>query len=78
MKPDGSARRTPDQSKSRVMENLRNITATLPPEWKWSALFTPPAGYEREWREWLAEAQKAEETATLAFWAQRRPQPSNG
>jgi hypothetical protein len=53
------------------MEPLKNISATLPPDWKWLSLFTPPAGHEREWRAWLAEAQKAEEAATLSYWAQR-------
>lgn len=53
---------------------LADITATLPPEWKWEALFTPPAqpALEREWRAWLAEAQQAEERATLAYWSQRK------
>jgi len=54
------------------MDSLKNISATLPPTWKWEALFTPPSGHEGEWRAWLAEAQKAEESATLAYWAQRR------
>ena len=54
------------------MEPLQNITPTLPPTWKWEALFTPPTGYEREWRAWLGQAQKAEEEATLAYWAKRR------
>ena len=30
----------------------------LPAEWKWAALFVPPAGFEPEWRAWLAQAQK--------------------
>jgi hypothetical protein len=53
------------------MEPLQNITPTLPPMWKWDSLFTPPPGYEREWRAWLAQAQQAEETATLTYWAKR-------
>ncbi|HZS15673.1 MAG TPA: hypothetical protein VFC09_13840 [Candidatus Dormibacteraeota bacterium] len=53
------------------MEPLQNSVPTLPPMWKWVALFTPPPGYEREWRAWLAQAQKAEEDATLLYWAKR-------
>jgi hypothetical protein len=53
------------------MEPLQNITPTLPPLWKWASLFTPPPGHESEWRAWLAQAQKAEEETTLAFWARR-------
>jgi len=55
-----------------TMEPLQNASKTLPPLWKWEALFTPPAGHEPEWRSWLAQAQQAEEQATLAFWARRR------
>ncbi|HEX3607773.1 MAG TPA: hypothetical protein VH134_17760 [Candidatus Dormibacteraeota bacterium] len=44
----------------------------LPAEWKWAALFLPPAGFEPEWRSWLAQAQRAEEQSTLAFWAGRQ------
>jgi len=54
------------------MEPTQNNVPTLPPMWKWEALFSPPAGYEREWRAWLARAQHAEEQATLAYWARRR------
>jgi hypothetical protein len=53
------------------MEPLQNITPTLPPMWKWVALFAPPTGHEPEWRAWLAQAQKAEEETTLAYWAKR-------
>jgi hypothetical protein len=45
---------------------------SLPQQWKWDALFTPPRGFEPEWRAWLAQAQKAEELSTLAYWASRR------
>ncbi|TMD07095.1 MAG: hypothetical protein E6J03_04560 [Chloroflexi bacterium] len=45
---------------------------SLPQAWKWAALFTPPQGFEPEWRDWLAQAQKAEEQNTLAYWASRR------
>lgn len=55
-----------------TMEPLQNNVPTLPPMWKWVALFAPPAGYEREWRAWLAQAQQAEEQARLAYWARRR------
>jgi hypothetical protein len=54
------------------MEPMQNNVPTLPPMWKWEALFSPPAGHEREWRAWLAQAQQAEEQATLAYWARRR------
>jgi hypothetical protein len=54
------------------MDPQKNTTETLPPDWKWLALFDPPAGHERQWRAWLAEAQRAEEAATLSYWAQRR------
>jgi hypothetical protein len=54
------------------MESFNDITQTLPPTWKWEALFTPPAPpFDREWRSWLAQAQLAEEQATLAYWAKR-------
>ncbi len=43
----------------------------LPAEWKWAALFVPPAGFEPEWRAWLAQAQRAEQQSTLAYWANR-------
>ena len=43
----------------------------LPPEWKWQALFLLPSQYEAEWRTWLAQAQQAEQVATLRFWASR-------
>ena len=45
---------------------------SLPQTWKWAALFTPPQGFEPEWRAWLAQAQRAEEQSTLAYWASRR------
>lgn len=54
-----------------AMEQLPNPTPTLPPLWKFAALFTPPAPHDREWRVWLAEAQKAEEESTLRYWAKR-------
>jgi hypothetical protein len=44
---------------------------SLPPAWKWEALFTPPRGFESEWRAWLGDAQLAEERSTLAYWANR-------
>jgi hypothetical protein len=44
---------------------------SLPADWKWAALFVPPAGFEREWRSWLAQAQMAEERDTLVYWARR-------
>lgn len=50
---------------------LTRHAAALPPEWKWLALFTPPSAFENEWRTWLAEAQQAEQVATLRYWAAR-------
>jgi hypothetical protein len=50
---------------------LARHAQALPPEWKWLALFAPPSDYEREWRSWLAQAQQAEQTATLRYWAGR-------
>ncbi|HEY8756479.1 MAG TPA: hypothetical protein VIN65_09055 [Candidatus Dormibacteraeota bacterium] len=43
----------------------------LPPDWKWVALFAPPAEHQVEWRTWLAQAQQAEQAATLRYWATR-------
>ncbi len=43
----------------------------LPADWKWAALLAPPAGFEAEWRAWLAQAQQEEERSTLAHWAKR-------
>jgi hypothetical protein len=54
-----------------VMEPIPNAAPALPPLWKFAALFTPPPGHDREWRAWLAEAQKAEEETTLRYWAKR-------
>lgn len=53
------------------MERLIHHTDTLPPTWKWEALFLPPVGFEREWRALLAAAQQAEEQALLRSWAAR-------
>jgi hypothetical protein len=50
---------------------LSRHTQELPSEWKWLALFAPPIGYEGEWRHWLAQAQQAEQAATLRFWSSR-------
>ncbi len=50
---------------------LARHAQALPPEWKWLALFAPPSDHEREWRSWLAQAQQAEQVATLRFWATR-------
>lgn len=50
---------------------LARATQGLPPEWKWAALFTPPANFDTEWRSWLAQAQQAEQAATLSYWSQR-------
>ena len=50
---------------------LTRHAAELPPEWKWAALFTPPSDHQVEWRSWLAQAQRAEQAATLRYWATR-------
>ena len=50
---------------------LTALTESLPPEWKWLALFQAPEGYEREWRSWLAEAVHAEDLSLLRYWAKR-------
>jgi hypothetical protein len=59
------------------MENqgsLAGSTASLPPEWKWLALFQVPEGYERVWPAWLAQAAHQEDLAVLRYWAQRADQ----
>lgn len=53
------------------MNGLEALAATLPPEWKWQAIFLPPEAHEAEWRRWLARAQRAEEDTLLGWWAQR-------
>ena len=57
------------------MNRLAIQAQTFPQEWKWAAIFAPPAGFEAEWRTWLAQAQAAEEATLLAWWAHR---PSAG
>ena len=54
------------------MESKNPPVETLPPDWKWDALFAPPAALVHEWRAWLAAAQKAEEQTLLGYWAKRR------
>lgn len=53
------------------MNRLAIHAQTLPEGWKWAAVFTPPEGFETEWRAWLAQAQAAEEEALLGWWAHR-------
>lgn len=53
------------------MEPKNPLVETLPPDWKWRALFEPPISADREWRTWLAAAQRAEEETLLAYWAKR-------
>ncbi len=53
------------------MDRLARHLDSLPPTWKWDALFAAPAGFEGEWRQWLAEAQRAEQATTLHYWAVR-------
>jgi hypothetical protein len=50
---------------------LARHAAEQPPEWKWIALFTPPSDHQIEWRTWLAQAQQAEQAATLRYWSVR-------
>lgn len=52
------------------MTGLLELVRTLPPDWKWFALFDAPAQHDAEWRAWLADAQRAEETALLRYWAE--------
>jgi hypothetical protein len=53
------------------MDTHGNLVETLPPGWKWDALFAPPGTVEPQWRAWLAAAQRAEEEALLSYWAKR-------
>jgi hypothetical protein len=66
-------RKEPGKDNSTMADStpLIALTASLPPEWKWIALFNVPEGYEREWRGWLAEAVHAEDLSLLRFWAKR-------
>ncbi|HEY6378804.1 MAG TPA: hypothetical protein VI316_06465 [Candidatus Dormibacteraeota bacterium] len=50
---------------------LTRYADTLPSEWKWEATFVPPTPFEAEWRQWLAQAQRAEEMALLRYWTSR-------
>ena len=50
---------------------LAAATHDMPSDWKWTALFVPPVQFEREWRTWLAQAQQAEQVATLRYWSSR-------
>jgi hypothetical protein len=50
---------------------LARLAEALPPDWKWVALFAPPSDHELEWRTWLAQAQQAEQAATLRYWSSR-------
>jgi hypothetical protein len=54
------------------MNELERLAETLPPEWKWMAVFAPPDGHETEWQAWLAQAQRAEQRTLLTYWASRR------
>jgi hypothetical protein len=60
------------------MNRLAIHAQTLPEGWKWAAVFTPPEGFEAEWRTWLAQAQSAEEDALLGWWAHRARTAGNG
>jgi hypothetical protein len=54
------------------MEPKNPVVDTEQPGWKWTALFSPPAAAEGNWQQWLAAAQRAEESSLLAYWARRR------
>lgn len=53
------------------MEAQNNLVETPSPGWKWELLFTAPPSVDREWRTWLAAAQRAENEALLTYWARR-------
>ena len=53
------------------MEPKHDSLDTLPDDWKWQALFVAPAPLATQWPVWLADAQRAEETALLTYWARR-------
>src|SRR5450631_2531054 len=64
----------PDTHRDLIMEPLTPLARhaeALPPDWKWLALFAPPAEHLVEWRTWLAQAQRAEQAATLHYWSAR-------
>ncbi len=64
----------PDTHGDLIVEPLTPLARhaeALPPDWKWLALFAPPAAHLVEWRTWLAQAQRAEEAATLHYWSAR-------
>jgi hypothetical protein len=50
---------------------LTELTAKLPPEWKWAATFHAPEGFEQEWRAWLGAAAHEEELSLMRWWSQR-------
>lgn len=53
------------------MEQKQDLPDTLPPEWKWQALFETPAEFNAQWQVWLAGAQRAEQQSLLRYWARR-------
>ena len=53
------------------MEQKQDLPDTLPPDWKWQALFETPAAVGPQWQQWLAGAQRAEERSLLLYWARR-------
>lgn len=43
--------------------------------WKWMALMEgQPSPFDRAWRAWLGEAQRAEQEANLRYWSRRSSQ----
>lgn len=53
------------------MEPKQDLTDTLPPDWKWQALFATPDARSTQWELWLAGGQRAEQQALLLYWARR-------
>ena len=53
------------------MEQKQDLPDTLPPDWKWQALFETPTAINTQWQLWLAGAQRAEEQSLLRYWARR-------
>jgi len=53
---------------------LNELAEQLPPDWKWTALFRAPEGFEREWRAWLGAAVHEEDLSLLRWWGQRSDQ----
>lgn len=55
-------------------EPVDRIDRPASPDWKWTALFHAPEGFEREWRAWLGAAVHEEDLSLLRWWGQRADQ----